>query len=312
MNVSDINTIAVVGAGLMGHGIAQEFATAGYEVQLTSRSQASLDRAASQISDNLTRLVSWQMIDKNQIEAIQKRLWISTDLDVAVREADFVVEAVYEDLTIKRDLFQQIDSICQDHTILTSTTSTFTPTQLFSSSIRPDRTLITHYINPPYLVPLVELVPSKQTSRETLDVIEKLLRSIGKRPAILTKEIPGFISVRLQSALLREALSLIENGAATAADIDIVIKTSLGRRWAVAGIFEVLDLAGWDVVSNISRWLFPKLESSGTLPTSLSRKIERKEFGVKSGKGFYQWTPDSAEQLRQRIGKALIEIQKWD
>ena len=309
MDASSIRQIGVVGAGLMGHGIAQEFAAGGYDVRLTSRSQASLSRAAGQIRDNLDRLATLGVFDRGRTEEVMSRVRLCPELDDAVNEADMVVEAVYEDLPLKRRLFQQLDRACPARTILASTTSTFSASQI--STVRPERALVTHYINPPYLVPLVEIVPSAETAETTIATVRELLTHLGKQPVVLRRETPGFISVRLQAALLREALSLVQSGAATADAVDTVIKTSLGRRWAVAGVFEVLDLAGWDTVSEISSWLFPMLESSDELPAVLRERVERGELGVKSDRGFYDWTPESAEELRRRIGHALIEIGRW-
>ena len=311
MNADVVERIAVVGAGLMGHGIAQEFATAGYEVRLTSRSQASLDRASGHIKDNLERLVALGVVDMAQVEGVETRLRTCVDLAEAVGDVDLVIEAVYEDLPVKRRVFEHLDRACSDRTILASTTSTFTATQIATATGRPDRVLVAHYINPPYLVPLVELVPGEDTAEATLTAVRELLIRLGKQPAVLRKEVPGFISVRLQAALLREALSLVQSGAATPEAVDTVIKTSLGRRWAVAGVFEVLELACWDVISDIASWLFPKLESSGELPQVLREMVDRKEIGVKSNKGFYDWTPQSAEELRRRIARALVEIEGW-
>lgn len=311
MTAYDVERIAVVGAGLMGHGIAQEFATAGYEVRLTSRSQASLDRASGQIKDNLERLMALGVVDNDQVKGVEIRLRTCVDLAEAVGDVDLVIEAVYEDLAVKRRVFEHLDRACSDRTILVSTTSTFPATQIATATGRPDRVLVAHYINPPYLVPLVELVPGEDTAEATLTTVRELLIRVGKQPAVLRKEVPGFISVRLQAALLREALSLVQSGAATPEAVDTVIKTSLGRRWAVAGVFEVLELAGWDVISNIASWLFPKLESSGEIPPILREMVGRRELGVKSNKGFYDWTPQSTEELRRRIARALVEIEGW-
>ena len=312
MDADDVKQIAVIGAGLMGHGIAQEFATAGYEVRLTSRTEESLRRGLDQIKRNLERLVGLGVVEPRQAEEAETRIHTTPALGDAVADADVVVEAVYEDLSLKQRVFTELDRTSPQRTVLASTTSTFPATQLATATRRPDRVLVAHYINPPYLVPLVELVPGEETSKETLAVIQGLLSGVGKRPVVLTKEVPGFISVRLQAALLREALSLVQGGVASPQTVDDVIKTSLGRRWAVAGVFEVLELAGWDVISDVASWLFPRLESSPETPEVLRERVERGELGVKSGKGFYAWTPDSAEDLRRRIAHALVEIDKWE
>lgn len=309
MDSSGIRQIAVVGAGLMGHGIAQEFAAGGYDVRLTSRSKAGLKRAEGQIRNNLDRMEALGVFDRSRTEEVMGRVRLCPDLDGAVDQADLVIEAVYEDLPLKQRLFEQLDRTCQSHTILASTTSTFGASQI--STVRPDRVLVAHYINPPYLVPLVEIVPGPETAGTTVSTVRDLLTRLGKQPVVLTREVPGFISVRLQAALLREALSLVQSGAADADAVDTVIKTSLGRRWAVAGVFEVLDLAGWDTVSDISSWLFPTLDRSKELPAVLREQVERGDLGVKSNRGFYDWTPESAEELRRRIGRALVEIGRW-
>ena len=309
MDSSGIRQIAVVGAGLMGHGIAQDFAAGGYDVRLTSRSKAGLNRAEGQIRNNLDRMAALGVFDRSRTEEVMNRVHLCSGLDNAVDRADLVIEAVYEDLPLKQRLFKQLDLACPAHTILASTTSTFGASQI--SSVRPDRVLVAHYINPPYLVPLVEIVPGPETAGTTVSTVRDLLTCLGKQPVVLTREVPGFISVRLQAALLREALSLVQSGAVDADAVDTVIKTSLGRRWAVAGVFEVLDLAGWDTVSDISSWLFPTLDRSDDLPAILRERVERGELGVKSNRGFYDWTPESAEELRRRIGHALVEIGRW-
>ena len=309
LDSSGIRQIAVVGAGLMGHGIAQEFAAGGYDVRLTSRSKAGLERAEAQIRNNLDRMAALGVFDRSRTEEVMSRVHLCADMEDAVGQADLVIEAVYEDLPLKQRIFQRLDRACPAHTILASTTSTFGASQI--STVRPDRVLVAHYVNPPYLVPLVEVVPSPETADTTVAAIRELLTRLGKQPVVLTREVPGFISVRLQAALLREALSLVQSGAADAEAVDTVIKTSLGRRWAVAGVFEVLDLAGWDTVSDISSWLFQTLDRSEEPPAVLRDRVERGELGVKSSRGFYDWTPESAEELRRRIGRALVEIGRW-
>jgi 3-hydroxybutyryl-CoA dehydrogenase len=161
------------------------------------------------------------------------------------------------------------------------------------------------------LVPLVELVRGPQTSDQTVQTLSELLRRIGKRPIVVQKEVPGFILNRLQGALLREALWLVEQGVASPQDIDIAIRNSIGRRWAVAGVFEIFELAGWDLLASIASGLFPHLAVTTETPTPLKDKVDRGELGVKTGKGFYEWTPESAEALRRRIAHALVTIEQW-
>ena len=204
-----------------------------------------------------------------------------------------------------------MDKICPDRTVLASTTSTLMPSDLASATQRPDKVLVAHYVNPPYLVPLVEVVPGEATSEETVNAVRDLLTVIGKRPVVLRQELPGFVSVRLQWALLREAMSLVQRGVVSPQDVDLILRDSLGRRWSAAGVFETLELAGWDLISAVASRVVPDLESSTAVPRLLYEKVERGELGVKTGKGFYDWTPETTECLRRRITHALVGIEGW-
>ena len=310
MNADEIRRIAVVGAGLMGHGIAQEFALAGYEVRLVSRKEASLQKALESIRDNLERLSKLGIVTRERAGPVPSSIHTTTVLEEAVEDVDVVIESVFEDLELKQQVFRQLDGLCPERTLLASNTSSFMPSSLAARVRRRDKVVGTHYINPPYLVPLVEVVRGEETSDETVEAISELLTKVGKRP-VVQREAPGFVASRLQAALLREALWLVENGVASPQDVDTVIKTSLGRRWAVAGVFEVLEIAGWDLVLAIASGLFPHLASAPEAPRVLKERVERGELGLKTGKGFYEWTPESAAALKQRIAEALARIDRW-
>ncbi len=311
MKVDEIQQIAVVGAGLMGHGIAQEFALAGYEVHLNGRSEEKLQHALKNIQGNLQRLVEFNLATRDQADLASTRIHASPVLGEVVSDVDMVVEAVFENLPLKQQLFREMDGMCPTRTILASNTSSFMPSQLASATQRPDRVLGTHYYNPPYLLPLVEVVRGPQTSDETLSTVHELLQRVGKSPVIVQKEVPGFIGNRLQFALAREALFLVQSGIASPQDVDTVVKTSLGRRWAVAGPLEVGELAGWDIALAVASYLQPELDGSPEVSPLLRERVSRGELGVKTGKGFYEWTPESAEALKRRIQHALIEIAQW-
>jgi 3-hydroxybutyryl-CoA dehydrogenase len=167
---------------------------------------------------------------------------------------------------------------------------------------------VTHYYNPPYLLPLVEVVRGEETSDETVMTMHALLTKVGKSPVIVEKEVPGFIGNRLQAALVQEALSIVQKGIASPQDVDIAIKNSFGRRLAVAGVFEVFDLAGWDLVLAASQYLAPDTERSTDTLSLLREKVKKGKLGVKTGKGFYEWTPESAKALRQRIAQGLVML----
>lgn len=311
MAIEEIKRIAVIGAGLMGHGIAQEFALADYHVTLHDLDDTTLQTAKDNMRRNLATLAEAGIVEGTAVETVPDRVRVSTDLAESVRDADLVIEAVSEDVTLKQRIFGELDRLCPAHTILASNSSTFIPSMLSSVTKRPEKVLVTHYFNPPYLVPLVEVVRHEGTSDETFETVYKLLVGIGKRPVELRKETMGFIANRLQIALLRECASLVEKGVATPEDIDTVVQNSIGRRLSVAGPFQVFDLAGLDIISAIAVEILPDMESGQTLPSFVAKNVESGNLGVKTGKGTYDWTPETAEALRQKIAKALLEIQKW-
>ena len=297
--------VVIVGAGFMGHGIGQEFALAGHRVILHDLTEDALQQAVGRIRRNLRQLAEWGLISTAQIEPALGRIQTTTSLDAAARDADLVVEAVFEDLELKQQVFRDLDAICPEHTILASNTSTFMPSLLASATARPDRVLVAHYFYPPSLLPLVEVVPSAFTSGETVGAVCGVLRAAGKCPIVIQKEAVGFIANRLQFALQREALHIVEQGIATAQDVDIAVKDGFGRRLAVAGPFEIAEPIGWDLELRIQRNLFPYLASSPEPSPLVIEKVVKGELGVKAGKGFYEWTPESAEAWRRRIERAL-------
>ena len=311
MGVEGIRKIGVVGAGLMGHGIAQEFALGGYDVCLHDISEELLEQARDNIRRNLGIMAEAGMVLEDAVETVPDTIRMSTHLGDAVVEADYVVEAVTEDLALKQRVFAEMDRLCPAHTIIASNTSTFMPSSLALATGRPDKVLVTHYFNPPHFVPIVEVVRHDGTSDSTFATAMELLGKIGKRPVGLRKEIPGFIGNRLQFALLRECLSLVEKGVASPEDIDAVVKNSFGRRLSVAGPFEVFDAAGWDTIYAILNELSPDLDASDTPSVIAADNVLQGRLGLKSGAGMYDWTAESAEELRERIAHALIEIERW-
>ena len=265
MQASDIRRIAVVGAGLMGHGIAQDFAARGYAVHLYARSQERLDQALQNIQSGLALLQRLGQLSPEQAASTLPRIRTGTVLDEVVADADLVIEAVSENLSLKQEFFRTLDGVCPPHTILASTTSTLLPSALAGATQRPDRVLVTHYFNPPALVPLVEVVRGPETSDEVVSTVRDLLLQIGKRPAVIQKELIGFIGNRLQAALAREALSLVDRGVATPEDIDTVVKYSFGRRFCD------------------TRWSMENWESRRGRASTRGRRSRRRRSGSESG-----------------------------
>ena len=310
MTVDAISQISVIGAGLMGHGIAQAFASAGYHVLMHDVTEAHLETARTQIENNLGVLAENGVIAKENIAPTLQRIQTTTELAAVAENADFVVEAVTENLALKQQIFEELDVICPPHTILASNTTALMPSQIGVKAKRKTKILNTHYFNPPYLIPLVELIRSPDTSDETVTVTFDLLTTIGKTPAIIEKEALGFVGPRLQAALIREAFAIVEQGIASAETVDLVVRNSFGRRLSAAGPFEVFELAGWDLVLAAFEELYKDLNSSSDINPLLRQMVESGKLGVKSKEGFYNWTDDKIQELRDRMNCALIQQAK--
>ena len=312
--MSDIGVrrIAVIGAGTMGHGIALEFAAFGYDVALHDRDAAQLERATTGIAEGLARLVQVGRIPAQAAQDAPNRIAMGTDLAAAATGRDLVIEAVAEDLAIKQALFRQLDSLAPPHAILASNTSTFMPSLLAAETNRPDKVLVAHYFNPPHLLPLVELVRGGGTSEETITTLRELYQGIGKAPAVVQKEAPGFVGNRIQAAIFREALAIVAGGIASIEDVDAIVRNGFGRRLGVAGPFEIADAAGLDVKLAVCEQLFPAIESSVETPALLREIVARGDLGTKTGRGYYEWTAESASALRQRITRGLAAIAALD
>jgi 3-hydroxybutyryl-CoA dehydrogenase len=308
MKYDQITKIAVVGAGLMGHGIALEFALHGYDVKLNDVSEETLRLAIENVRANLALLESVGVVPRGRVDAVISKIATHTELRETVKNADIVIEAVFESLDLKREVFRDLDHFCPAQTILASNSSTLMPGNLAEVTERPDKVLVTHYFNPPFLLPLVEVVRHQNTSDETVSTVVQLLERVGKRPVVLQKEVPGFIGNRLQMALFREALYLVEQGVASPEDVDTVVKTGFGRRYAAAGPFEIWGLAGWDLIEAVAKNLLPDLASSSEVSNLLAERVSCGELGAKSAQGFYHWTPESIAALKNLIGRGLIAI----
>jgi 3-hydroxybutyryl-CoA dehydrogenase len=286
-------TIAVIGAGLMGHGIAQVFALAGHDVTITDTVVQNLDTAKARIIANLR--------DLGDDESAVERVTPCFDLADAVREADYVVEAVSENLALKQKLFAEIERHVRPDTILASNTSVIPITAIMRGLQRRERALGTHWWNPPFLVPLVEVIETQWTAPDTVAWTMALHQAAGKKPAHVKKDVPGFIGNRLQHALWREAISLVENGICDAETVDAVIKASFGRRIAVLGPLENADLVGTDLTVAIHETVLPAIDSRPGPSPYLQKLVADGKLGFKSGEGFRRWSAEEQAALRAKV-----------
>jgi len=296
--------IAVIGAGLMGHGIAQVFALAGHDVTIYDSVQATLDSAKARILTNLKDLGD----DRKAAE----RITPVVELAAAVREADYVVEAVLENLPLKQKLFAEIEQHVRPDTILSSNTSVIPITKIMEGLKRRERALGTHWWNPPFLVPLVEVIETQWTSPQAVDFAIKLHAAAGKKPAHVRKDVPGFIGNRLQHALWREAISLVENGICDAETVDNVIKSAFGRRLAVLGPLENADMVGTDLTLAIHQTVLPDIDSRPGPSPYLEKLVKDGKLGFKSGEGFRKWSPEQQQALRQKVLQHLKNARAQD
>ncbi|MDT8902001.1 3-hydroxyacyl-CoA dehydrogenase family protein [Anaeroselena agilis] len=287
--MNDIKTICSVGTGTMGPYMAALFALAGYDVRMYGRSAPSVEQGFRGVCACLESCREHGLVTSEQIPAAVARIQGTADLAEAAAGADFVMESVSEDLAVKREVFAALEALCPTHAIFASNTSGLSPTAIASGLVNPERFVAAHFLNPPHLMAIVEVVPGEATSPATVDAACELLKKIGKIPVTLKREALGFIANRLQFALLREALHLVDQGIATAETVDTTLK-HLSRRLSATGPLETADLGGLDVFHSIAAYLLPDLNASTAPPPALAAARERGDLGAKTGRGFYDWS----------------------
>lgn len=303
--------ITIIGSGVMGHGIGQLYAQNGSYVSMYDLNDAALTQAKEMITDSLNAMLEKEIITEADIENTFSHLKFTTDLSEAVKDAEMVVEVVPEVLDLKHKVYQQIEEIVSPDTIITSNTSAIPLTELVQGAKHPDRFIITHYFAPAQIIPLVEIIQIEGTTRpELLEKMKTYLKDCGKSPIVLKKEVPGFIANRMQMALMREAFWLFENGIATAEDIDTVLKDSIGFRYVFLGPLEGQDIAGIGTTYNVAKKLFPELDDRKDPNPFLQEMIDNDTVGIRSKKGFYEYTEESGKEKILKRNDNFLEVYK--
>ena len=298
--------IAVIGSGLMGHGIAQIFATRGHEVVVVDVHEAGLKTVHERIRANLTTMAAHGVPFSEDYDTILERVALSTKMASACAEVDFVIEAVYEDMALKQRIFAELDQICPPTTILCSNTSVMSITEIASQAQQRERIVGTHFWNPPYLIPLVEVVKGNDTALAVVDATYELLKQAGKHPVKVYRDVPGFVGNRLQHALWREAFAIIDEGICDPATVDECIRYGPGLRWPILGPVENADMVGLDLTKAIHDYILPHINAAPTPSTTLQEHVANNKLGFKSGGGFMEWPQEQQEASRQRLLSYLL------
>ena len=301
-----LKTVAVIGNGIIGHGIAQIFAAAGKDVVMIGRSEASLAKAKDKIAASLGDFAAHELIDRAAIPAILARIRTSTKLEDAA-PAELVIEAVTEDLPLKLEIFGRLDRICPPPAVLGS--SSGQPASALIAQVQhAERVIATHFWYPPQLIPLVEVCAGPRTSADVTRWVCDALKAAGKEPAVIDKEIPGFIGNRLQFAMLREAWALWASGAASAEAIDTVVRNSFGRRVGITGPLESADAGGLYTMYHFGKSLIPHLDIAPEPAQKVADLVAQGANGIANGRGVHDWSKrDGAALIAQR----MEELFRW-
>lgn len=303
--------IGVVGAGLMGTGIAAVFAAAGSDVLLYDVAPQRVAAALTEVRRIAAELEEADLLSAADAAALPSRVRGATDLgDLA--GLSFVLEVVPERAEIKRAVYADLEQILAPGAIIGSNTSGLMPSLLAEGMRHPERFLVAHFWNPPHAIPLVEVVPGRATAQDVLDRTVRLLEAIGQDPVVIHREIAGFIGNRLQYALLREALAIVRSGAANAAEVDAVVRASLGRRLGMTGPIETADLGGLDTFLSIAEHLMPQLAKDEDVLDLIRARVAAGEVGLRSGQGFYSWPPERVAAVRGRRDRDLLRRRRDD
>lgn len=288
--------IAVVGAGTMGAGIASVFAALGWQVSLYSRSQATLDKARTLVEASTGTATP--------------HIFYTTSLPACLENADVVSENLAENPELKKTVLRDIEQHVPPTCLLSTNTSSVPITQLATALSNPHRLIGIHWFNPPQVMPLVEIVLGDATAEAVVAQAQALAKAVGKTSIIVRQDCPGFVVNRLQYAMLREALFLVEQGIASIADVDMAVESTLAPRWAACGPLRLMDMAGLDTVQNVSAILMPALSNATDIPALVRQRVAEGALGTKTGRGFYPWTDQSAASARSKRDHMVAHARK--
>jgi enoyl-CoA hydratase / 3-hydroxyacyl-CoA dehydrogenase len=290
-----INQITVLGSGIMGHGIAQISAMAGYNVNLRDIEQAFLDKAMDKIKWSINKLVEKQKISQSEAEKIINRIHPVVDLEQSLKNSNLIIEAVPEDLNLKKRVYEEIEKVATDDMIFASNTSTLPISEISAFTSRPDKFIGLHFFNPPQLMPLVEIIPGSKTEQQVTDLAINLVKQVKKTPIVCKKDVPGFIVNRIFIPLVHEAAYCLDRSGASMMEVDSASKYKMALPM---GIFELADYTGMDVIHKATSEMYSRDKKVIFPHAKIQQLYENKELGQKTGKGFYQYQGDNYERVQ--------------
>ncbi|MEW5722189.1 MAG: 3-hydroxyacyl-CoA dehydrogenase NAD-binding domain-containing protein [Thermodesulfobacteriota bacterium] len=307
MTITEVKAAAVIGTGTMGPGIAQVLAQHGIGVKIYDIAPAQLQKARETLAANLDLFRQEGLLSESEAVEVQERIQDASSLGEAAAGTDLVLEVIPEVFDLKTKLLAELDALCAPGTILASNTSGLSITAMAQATRRPDKVVGMHWWNPPVIIPVIEIVKGGQTSEAVVQTLDALIRKIGKVPVLVKKDVPGFLGNRLQYALMREAIALLNAGVASAEDIDTMIKSGIGFKFPVMGPLETIDMAGLDIYHRVSQYLNQDLDKTEGAAPVVVEMVQRGDLGLKSGKGFYDYSGQDIRALMGgRIRKLLV------
>ncbi|MFB6141189.1 MAG: 3-hydroxyacyl-CoA dehydrogenase family protein [Halosimplex sp.] len=298
--------LGVVGAGQMGTGFAVHFRLHGQTVTLVDHRQSNLDRARERIRGSV-EFLNEQGVTSMSPEAVLDAVTFTLDTEAGVADADVVLETVSEDLEVKREVFRELADATSADTILATNTSSLQVSDIAAGFDFAHRVVGCHWLYPPYLLPTVEVIAGDETDDEVVEELVALLEAVDRKPIVVHRDVPGFVWNRVQFAVLRECMHLVDTGVASIEDVNTAIRDGYARRTAVLGPFETVDLAGLDLFRTVASGIYPSLSDRDTPSPMYDDRIEAGETGVESGAGFFEYDR-SADEVAQRRDERLAAL----
>jgi 3-hydroxybutyryl-CoA dehydrogenase len=299
---------AVLGAGTMGHGIAQVLALAGHEVRLFDPEPQSHEKARKAMAKSLALLVQLGLNTTGQASSCLERVSYHAELSPACIGVDLVVESAPEVMDLKRRIYASLEEVLPPDVIICTNTSALSISELARDLKHPERFVGAHFWNPAQVIPCVEVIKGEQTSDQAFERVVEIMHAAGKEPVKVLKDVPGFLGNRMQHALQREALSLVEQGVASAEDVDKVVEHGFGLRLALMGPMERADLGGLDTTLKVQKYLLPYLDGRTSASPLLEEQVAAGRLGLKTGAGFFEWPPDKTARIVAQRDQALLNI----